>query len=216
VAVTPIPPPTVAVAAPVEAIASPSLRQEQKQEPYVKDTKLWLNKYSLRGYMQVRENNLANPNYKCEQCDKSIGPGNTFFIRRLRLVLSGNVSDHVAVYIQPDFAASSGTSLNFAQLRDAYFDLSIDREKQNRFRVGQSKIPYGFEELPSSSNRLNLDRTDALNSAFANERDLGIFYYWARPAIRARFNELVSRVERIGRLRRVWHWLLQWSDRQHP
>ncbi len=62
------------------------------------------------------------------------------------------------------FASASGTSLNYAQLRDAYFDLSIDKEKQNRFRVGQSKIPYGFEELQSSQNRLDFDRTDALNS----------------------------------------------------
>ncbi len=175
VAVTPTPPPTVTAVAPVETASSSSLRQEQKEQPYVKDPKLWFNKYSLRGYMQVRENNLVNtnPNYKCDQCDKSIGPGNTFFIRRLRLVLSGNVSDHVAVYIQPDFAASSGSSLNYAQLRDAYFDLSIDHEKKNRFRVGQSKIPYGFEELQSSQNRLDFDRTDALNSAFANVAKLG-------------------------------------------
>jgi hypothetical protein len=175
-------------------IPSPALKQEQQEQPYNREPKLWFNKYSLRGYMQMRDNNLVNTNdeYKCDQCDKSIGPDNTFFLRRMRLVLSGNVSDHVSVYIQPDFASSSGSSLNYAQLRDAYFDLSIDREKQNRFRIGQSKIPYGFEELQSSQNRLDFDRSDALNSGFANERDLGIFYYWARPSIRARFNELVS------------------------
>jgi Phosphate-selective porin O and P len=186
--------PTVVAVTPVETIASPALKQEQKEEPFVKEPRQWFNKYSIRGYMQLRENNLINTNalYKCDQCDKSIGPGNTFFLRRMRLVLSGNVSDHISIYLQPDFASASGTSLNYAQLRDAYFDLSIDKEKENRFRVGQSKIPYGFEELQSSQNRLDFDRTDALNSAFANERDLGIFYYWARPAIRARFNELIS------------------------
>ena len=174
--------------------ANVALKQEEKEQPFVKEQKQWFNRYSLRGYMQIRENNLVNTNglYKCDQCDKSIGPGNTFFIRRMRLVLSGNVSDHVSIYLQPDFASSSGTGLNYAQLRDAYFDVTLDPEKTSRLRFGQSKIPYGFEELQSSSNRLDFDRSDALNSAFPNERDLGIFYYWAPAHIRARFNELVS------------------------
>jgi hypothetical protein len=191
-------PPVVATTAPSSTVAPASssiLQQEQKEEPYKKAPSHWYDRYSLRGYVQIRENNLVNTNalYKCEQCDKSIGPNNTLFIRRARLVFSGNVSDHVSVYIQPDFASSSGTGLNYAQLRDAYFDVSIDQKKEGRLRFGQSKIPYGFEEMQSSSNRLDFDRSDALNSAFPNERDLGVFYYWAPAYIRARFNELVSR-----------------------
>jgi len=125
----------------------------------------------------MRDNGIfaSNDNYRCEQCDRSIGPNNNLFLRRARLVISGNVSDHVAVYIQPDFASASGTNLHFAQLRDAYFDLSFDKKKEHRIRAGQSKIPFGFEEMQSSQNRLDLDRTDALNSAFPNERDIGIF-----------------------------------------
>jgi hypothetical protein len=171
-----------------------ALQKELREQPY-QVQKHWYDKYSIRGYVQIRDNGLYddNVNYVCEQCDKSIGDNNNLFLRRARLVFSGNVSDHVYVYIQPDFASSSGSSLNYAQLRDAYFDVSFDQEKANRIRAGQSKIPYGFEELQSSQNRLDLDRTDALNSAFANERDLGVFYYWAPAQIRARFNELVSR-----------------------
>jgi hypothetical protein len=37
--------------------------------------------------------------------------------------------------------------------------------KEYRVRIGQSKVPYGFENLQSSQNRLSLDRNDALNSA---------------------------------------------------
>jgi phosphate-selective porin len=44
--------------------------------------------------------------------------------------------------------------------------------------VGQSKVPFGFENLQSSQNRLALDRADALNSAVKDERDLGAFYYY--------------------------------------
>ena len=67
-----------------------------------------------------------------------------------------------------------------------------DAAKEYRFRVGQSKVPYGFENLQSSQNRLALDRADPLNSAVANERDLGVFFYWAPEEIRKRLSALVS------------------------
>jgi hypothetical protein len=96
------------------------------------------------------------------------------------------------MYIQPDLASSAGSSLHYAQLRDLYFDVALDKEKEFRIRVGQSKVPFGFENLQSSQNRLSLDRVDALNSAVANERDLGAFVYWAPAKIRKRFSHLVS------------------------
>jgi phosphate-selective porin len=68
--------------------------------------------------------------------------------------------------------------------------LSFDT-KEFRLRVGQSKVPFGFENLQSSQNRLTLDRNDALNSAVANERDLGAFFYWPSK-IRERFAMLVK------------------------
>lgn len=180
-------------AAPTQEAAT-ALRNEQKEQPYKKEPKKWYDKYGERGYMQFREDNIINTNskYTCDQCDKGIGPNQTFFLRRMRLVISGNITDRISIYLQPDFASSSGSTLNYAQLRDAYFDAAIDKEKINRFRVGLSKIPYGFENMQSSQNRLDLDRDDAINSCCSNERDIGIFYYWARPYIRERFAELVS------------------------
>jgi phosphate-selective porin len=56
--------------------------------------------------------------------------------------------------------------------------------------VGQSKVPYGFENLQSSSNRLALDRNDALNSAVRDERDLGAFYYYTPTDIQALFEDI--------------------------
>jgi hypothetical protein len=58
-------------------------------------------------------------------------------------------------------------------------------------RVGQSKVPFSFENLQSSQNRLALDRTDATNSSFLNERDIGAFFYWAPRRVRQRFADLV-------------------------
>ncbi|GAA3758557.1 porin [Flavobacterium ginsengiterrae] len=164
----------------------------------------WYDRISLRGYAQIRYNGLLSTNDKvsCEQCDKSWGTTSTapdakanngLFIRRARLVFSGQVHPNVFFYFQPDFASSPSTGIqNFVQIRDLYFDLSFDKKKEYRVRVGQSKIPYGFENMQSSSQRLTLDRADAINSSILNERDLGIFFYWAPAEIRERFNMLVK------------------------
>jgi hypothetical protein len=155
----------------------------------------WYDKISIRGYAQLRYNQLlvTNPDLGCEQCDRSWAKDGGFFFRRIRLVFYGQVHERVYVYIQPDFASSPASGvLNFAQIRDAYFDIGLDKNNEFRFRIGQSKVPFGFENLQSSQNRLPLDRNDALNSAVANERDLGIFFYWAPKDIRDRFSYLVS------------------------
>lgn len=158
-------------------------------------TKKWFESINIRGYAQVRYNGLlqTNEDLECEQCDKSWGGENGFFMRRMRVIFYGQINPRVYFYIQPDFAsAPSSTTQNFAQLRDAYFDLGIDKENEFRLRVGQSKVPYGFENMQSSQNRLPLDRADAMNSAVSNERDLGVFFYWAPAKIRKQFSSLVN------------------------
>lgn len=158
-------------------------------------TKKWYENVQMRGYMQVRYNGLlqTNEDLECEQCDRSWGGDNDFFIRRMRLIFFGQVSPRVYFYIQPDFASSpSSSAMHFGQLRDAYFDVGLDEKNEFRFRIGQSKIPYGFENMQSSQNRLPLDRADALNSAVTNERDLGVFFYWAPAQTRKLFSSLVS------------------------
>lgn len=165
-----------------------------KKEEKPKEKK-WYDNFSIRGYAQVRYNRLfeTNDSLRCEQCDRSWGLDGGFFLRRMRVIISGNVHDRVYIYIQPDFASSaSSTGLHFGQLRDAYFDVSLDKKKEFRFRFGQSKIPFGFENMQSSQNRLPLDRNDALNSSLSNERDMGIFFYWAPEKIRKRFASLVN------------------------
>jgi phosphate-selective porin len=158
-----------------------------------KDSK-WYDKIAIRGYLQARYNRLleTNPDLKCEQCDRSMGENGGFLIRRMRIIFSGQISKRVYFYIQPDFASSVGTSGNIAQLRDAYMDLGLDANNEFRIRVGQSKVPYGFENMQSSQNRLPLDRNDALNSSVSNERDMGAFFYWAPKATRTLYADLVK------------------------
>ncbi len=157
-------------------------------------SKPWYENFQIRGYLQVRYNRLleTNPDLECEQCDKSWGDDKGFFIRRARIIFSGQISKRVYFYIQPDFASSAGTTGNIAQFRDAYFDLGLDKDNQFRIRLGQSKVPYGFENMQSSQNRLPLDRNDALNSALTNERDIGAFFYWAPKKTRTLFSSLVK------------------------
>lgn len=151
----------------------------------------WSDRFSIRGYVQARYNRLleTNPDLKCEQCDRSWGEGGGFFMRRVRIIFFGQISKQVYFYIQPDFASSaSSTNLHFAQIRDVYFDIGLDSDNEYRFRIGQSKVPFGFENMQSSQNRLPLDRNDGLNSALRNERDLGVFFYWAPKKIRRLFS----------------------------
>lgn len=156
--------------------------------------KKWYENLSIRGYAQVRYNRLleTNPDLGCEQCDKSWGGNGGFFFRRIRIIFSGQISKRVYFYIQPDFASSASTTNHIAQIRDAYFDIGLDSKNEFRFRIGQSKVPYGFENMQSSQNRLPLDRNDALNSSVSNERDLGVFFYWAPEKTRKLFNSLIA------------------------
>lgn len=157
-------------------------------------SKLWYERLSIRGYAQIRYNRLleTNPDLVCPQCDRSIGNNGGFFLRRGRVIISGNVHPRVAIYLQPDYGTDAAGGLHYLQLRDAYFDLFLDDAKANRLRFGQSKVPYGFENLQSSSNRLPLDRHDAMNSSVPNERDFGVNYYWSPKVARDRFKILTD------------------------
>ncbi|MBC6368459.1 porin [Algoriphagus sp. AK58] len=162
------------------------------EKPEQKVQNAWYEKIQIRGYAQLRYNGLfeTNPDLKCDQCDRSWGgDGGGFFFRRIRIIFSGQIHPKIYFYIQPDFA--SGGS-NLAQIRDAYFDLGLDADNEFRVRIGQSKIPFGFENMQSSQNRLPLDRNDGINSAAPNERETGVFFYYAPKEIRKLFSYLVS------------------------
>lgn len=169
-----------------------------------KEKKFNTNKVNVRGYLQIRNTSMLGGDegvnlYSDRSVgdDRSLGGGDkNFLIRRARIVFSGDLGDRASIYIQPDFASSpsgsSGTGHNFAQLRDAYGDLYLTKDRVHRLRVGQSKVPYGFENLQSSQNRLALDRADALNSAAKDERDLGAFYYYTPVATQELFDDIMK------------------------
>lgn len=174
------------------APAQPAAVQQASAAPAASKGKAWYDRIQLRGYTQLRMNEIisgdatAPPGQSRLRSvqDSGISDRNNFSFRRVRLVFQGDITDDVSIYIQPDFATvvnnqSAGERREgFGQLRDAYVDWHFGADKEWSLRFGQSKVPFGWENLQSSSNRVPLDRTDAINSAVPGERDLGIIAYY--------------------------------------
>lgn len=164
----------------------------------------WYERFRVGGYAHFRYNRLmeSNKNYICSQCDPSLGKNKGFFLRRARLVFQGDVTDRVFVKIEPDYSTTAMTNggtdnvnspqQNFLNMRDLYFEYALSESKEFRIRAGQQKVPFGFENMQSSGNRLAIDRTDAINMAAPNERDTGLTFFYAPTYMRQMFKDLVS------------------------
>ncbi|MGF7154534.1 porin [Novosphingobium gossypii] len=165
----------------------------------------------IRGYTQVRFNEIVSGDKDAPAGrsrlrsvhDGSIGPDSNFFIRRLRLVFQGDLGHGVSFYLQPDFAAAVNSQSvgerrdNYLQLRDAYVDVALDKAHRLKLRVGQSKIPFGWENLQSSGNRVPLDRSDAMNSAVPSERDLGVVAYYTPTHVQQIWDDLEHQGQKL-------------------
>lgn len=166
--------------------------------------KAWYEKLRLRGYTQLRSSQIVSGDASAPAGvsrlrtihDSAVNGDSNFSFRRLRMVIQGDLNDHVSLYFQPDFAAAVANQSvgerreGTVSLRDMYADVSPTGDKSFRIRLGQSKVPYGWENMQSSSNRLALDRTDGINSAAAGERDLGVVAYYTPPKVQAIWDRL--------------------------
>ena len=104
----------------------------------------WYEKISLRGYTQFRLSEVFDVDGVALEvpADRSVNANESLMIRRGRLVFSGDVSDHLALYAQIDLNGSTGAADFALQMRDLYADIYLDKAKTFRFRLGQSKVPY--------------------------------------------------------------------------
>ena len=167
---------------------------KKKEKSYAKGS------FNFRGYTQFRNTPIVDGDRdgginlwsdRSVGNDTSLGDADkNFLIRRMRMIFYGDVGDRLYYYIQPDIASTLGGTGNGAQLRDAYGDIYLTKNKVHRLRAGLSKIPYGFENMQSSQNRLALDRVDAMNSSVRDERDTGLFYYYTPENVQALFKEI--------------------------
>lgn len=201
---TPPAPPSVLAA---QTAASPPAIPAESGE----SGKKWYDRLKLRGYTQMRYNGFLSGDRTAPASrarlrsvhDSAIDGDGGFALRRARLVLEGDVTDRISIYLQHDFASAVNSQSNgerrehFGQLRDAYVDLFPTRDRSFRLRFGQSKVPFGWENLQSSSNRLTLDRSDAINSAAPGERDLGIVAYYTPPRVQAIWDALEEKGQKL-------------------
>jgi len=204
-------PPTVARCAArlavIAALMSPSAVQAQAQKPDSQPApvikadsqpapkpKSWTDRILVRGYIQVRYNQLfqTNPNLVCVQCDPGLGGDPKFTLRRARLIVEGKPVDRVDTKMEVDLTQAVGSSVFILQLRDLFGDVSIDKQKNGFVRIGLAKIPFGYENLQSSAVRIPFDRDDALNSGAPGERDLGAWFIWAPAKIHRELKMLID------------------------
>ncbi len=183
--------PAPAVVAPPPGQEAPKEEHEKAEHEkaeHKKADKPWYERFTIRGYMQARFNRIysTDDDFKNDLGDKNIAKNNSFSLRRARFVLTGDVAPFLAIYLQTE---ASGADV---KMRDWYGDIFLDKDKEFRIRVGQSKVPFGFENMQSSQNRAPLDRSDPINSGAPGERDLGAFAYWAPKHTRKVFKHLVD------------------------
>lgn len=172
---------------------SPSTMSKSDLDKLLSDK--WYERIKLRGYVQTRFYGMLGdddiPGYHQPNDSGIANDTNSIGIRRGRMVLSGDITDHVYLYLQTDMQAGVGGSTSL-QARDIYADVSLDPAREFRVRIGQSKVPHGFVNLQSSQNRYALERPDGINSAVEGERDMGAYFIWAPYEIRNRFKDLVK------------------------
>lgn len=196
--------PTSAASAPAAAVSPIALAAAAPEAKAPEKKKAWYDKLMIRGYTQLRVNEVVSgpktapagiSRVRSVQ-DSGINDSGNFSIRRARLVVQGDISNRVSLYMQGDLSAAvnnqSGTEprQNFFQMRDAYADVFLDKKKTLKVRLGQSKVPFGWENLQSSSNRVPLDRTDAINAPAPGERDIGAVVYYTPPRVQKIWDEL--------------------------
>jgi len=127
----------------------------------------------LSGRLQEQFYYFGNEDYAA-----TVGPQSNVFTRRARIEARGQISENVAVYIQPSFEGGrnlsnvvttcSGTPLvcrttgrSGFRLRDAYIDVRFSPEASKGalyLRAGQEKRPVSRYELTSSNNLPSIER----------------------------------------------------------
>lgn len=127
-------------------------------------------KHKLDGYLQVR--------YQDDDgTDRS-----EFLVRRARFNVRGPVSERWSyrVEFQLDAREMDRGPTSKAQLRTLYADCQMGK---GTLRVGQAKVPWGYELLESVPKLWTSERALFMDRLFPNQRDIGVQYaYRASPS----------------------------------
>jgi hypothetical protein len=158
----------------------------------------WYERLTMYGYGMLRYNQLGATNGQLRTYhdnsvgDKDSGAQPGFFFRRIRWVVTGQISDHVSVFIQPDLASNVSGNTHVLSMRDAFGDWNFDKDKEYRLRVGLQRAPCSFDNWQASRVRMAIDRADATNSCAQSERDVGISFMWTPKIAQQRFKQMLD------------------------
>lgn len=152
----------------------------------------WYERIRISGYTQFRYALLSNPMLDIPLGDSNATTNpNTFYIRRIRVVLQGQISDRLSFYFQPAFEGD-GQNLFNREIVDAFADFYLTKDKQYWIRFGQHRVPNAFDTYRSSSQRQELDRHESIQSGAPGERDLGLAFYWSPEVSKERYALLAN------------------------
>jgi hypothetical protein len=152
----------------------------------------WFERINVNGYAQFRystrsDAKLTNP------LGESFSNSNPqdFFLRRIRLVFQGQVSERIAFFMQFALEGNGFATAN-NEMVDMYGDYYLTRDKAHRLRFGMVRAPNAFDTYRSSSQRQELDRAESIQTGQPGERDLGIAYMWSPKVAQERYNRLAA------------------------
>ncbi len=144
--------------------------------------KKWYDTMKIGGYVQGRAMYyLDDIEAKDANGDKH-RVGDEFLVRRARMALEAKPSATSKLYLQTDMGGGSAT------VKDAWVERSFARDLSSRVRIGQQKVPFGFEVPQSSGSRLPLERNWLTRRTIPEERDTGLTYYFTTPGDKALFD----------------------------
>ncbi len=153
----------------------------------------WYERIMMYGYGMFRYNPILSQTAPLtDYHDASIGANTGFFFRRIRWVVTGQVSDHVAFFIQPDLATNIAGNPYVLSMRDAYGDWMFDKAREFRLRVGLQRVACSFDNWQASRVRMAIDRADATNSCQQSERDTGISFMWTPKIVQYRYKQMLD------------------------
>lgn len=132
--------------------------------------KAWYDTVKVSGYAQGRFQYY--PDYP--NADRKTH-SSEFLVRRARFKFTFEPDDLTHVVVEPDLGEGK------VEVRDVYVQRWIGAERTFSFRLGQQKIPFGFETPQSSSVRLPFERNYLAANMFPGERDTGLVFFYTDP-----------------------------------
>jgi len=131
-----------------------------------------LTKVKVSGYVQAR--------YEYDQSAADGVNKNTFNVRRARLKVAAQPADNTGLTLQVDLGG--GSEEKSVTTKDAYLEyfFRADPSIGPTLTVGQTKWPFGYQVVQSSSVREAPERARVIRTLFPGERDRGVKYSTAQ------------------------------------